>query len=105
MTTRVRSIAVTTAAVVGVSLGSYGIAAATSAPSETDPAPGTEVEEVDGIDHQFEGEEIGENGDGIPGPDEATEAEEAEADGVDDDDVQHESEHEGENDPDEGNED
>jgi hypothetical protein len=53
---------------------------ATEAPdSEADEAD--EVEEVDGggdeavdgIDHQFEGEEVGENGDGIPDADDAFE--------------------------------
>ncbi len=37
--------------------------------------PGDEA--VDGIDHQFEGEEVGNNGDGIPDADDANEAAEA----------------------------
>jgi len=41
-------------------------------------APGSEKAsaetETDGIDHQFEGQEIGNNGDGIPGPSDANEA-------------------------------
>ncbi len=33
--------------------------------------------ETDGVDHQFEGEEIGNNGDGIPGPADAAEVPES----------------------------
>ena len=77
MANKVRAIAITTAAAVGVGLGGYGVAAATSG-SQSDPGPIAEVEEIDGIDHQFEGEEIGENVNGIPDPDEANETEEAE---------------------------
>jgi hypothetical protein len=42
-------------------------------------------ESADGIDHQFEGEEVGDNGDGIADADDATEAEEVE--GTDDEEV------------------
>jgi hypothetical protein len=106
MASKIRTIAITTAAVVGVGLGGYGVAAATNG-SQTDPGPVTEVEETDGIDHQFEGEEIGENGNGIPDPDEANETEEAEDESgdADDDNIEHENEHEGEDDPDEDHED
>ena len=52
--------------------------AQSSAATPTDEAAASAEAEDDGIVHEFEGEEVGENGDGIPGPDEATEAEEAE---------------------------
>jgi len=37
---------------------------------------GADDEADDGVDHQFEGEEVGENGDGIPDADDATETRE-----------------------------
>ena len=49
--------------------------------AETDEAETDEAEEADsdeandGVDHQFEGEEVGENGDGIPDADDANETE------------------------------
>lgn len=43
---------------------------------EADVAEGSD-EAVDGVDHQFEGEEVGENGNGIPDADEANEVNEA----------------------------
>ena len=44
---------------------------------EASEAEGVGDEDVDGIDHQFEGEEVGNNGDGIPDADDADEATEA----------------------------
>ena len=87
---KARNALITIAAVAGVGLGSFGLASARSADQPAPPAiqtdeaeqPGDEVD--DGVDHQFEGEEVGENGDGIPGPDEA--AEEAAEAGAEDDD-------------------
>jgi len=103
----------TLAAAIGLALGSMGIAAAASVPPRTAPAVGqTEApsvgsqgtdapddvaganeaeevevpgdEDIDGVDHQFEGEEIGNNGDGTPDMNEANKADEAdEVDGVD----------------------
>lgn len=93
----------TLAAAIGLALGTMGIAAAASSPAETAPAvpqtqtdapsvapdqatapddeagevDGVDDESVDGIDHQFEGEEVGNNGDGIPDADDANEAAEA----------------------------
>ena len=86
---KARNSLITIAAVAGVGLGSFGLASARSADQPAPPAvetdeaeqPGDEAD--DGIDHQFEGEEVGENGDGIPGPDEAAE-EAAEGDEADD---------------------
>lgn len=48
---------------------------ATEAPDSEDEAEEAESDDEadDGVDHQFEGEEIGENGDGIPDADDATE--------------------------------
>jgi hypothetical protein len=93
------------AAAIGLALGSMGVAAAASSPSQAAPtvaptqqqssavandqgsaptgeateaeteAPGDET--VDGVDHQFEGEEIGNNGDGVPDANEAAETVEA----------------------------
>ena len=90
-----RNALITVAAVAGVGLGSFGLAGALGGDEPAPPAVETEEAEApgdeadDGIDHQFEGEEVGENGDGIPGPDEA--AEEAnEAD--DDNEAENESE-------------
>jgi len=97
----------TLAAAIGLALGTMGIAAAATSPAQTAPAVGqtqTEApsvapaqatapddeagevegagdEAVDGIDHQFEGEEIGNNGDGIPDADDANEAAEATTNG------------------------
>ena len=92
----------TFAAAVGLALGTMGVAAAVTAPDQTAPvtdqtqtdrtAPATSDqlvdtadtgeapeaptdEAVDGIDHQSEGEEIGNNGDGIPDANEADEVE------------------------------
>jgi hypothetical protein len=43
---------------------------ATEAPdAEDDEAEGVGDEADDGVDHQFEGEEVGENGDGVPDAD------------------------------------
>jgi hypothetical protein len=87
----------TLAAAIGLALGTMGIAAAASPPPSS-PAPtvgqaqteapddvaevdeADEVEapgdqDVDGVDHQFEGEEVGNNGDGIPDADDANEVE------------------------------
>ncbi len=98
----------TLAAAIGLALGSMGIATAASTPTPTAPesppvatdshstAPADEADEVeapgdaavDGIDYQFDGEEVGDNGDGIPdaneadeveAPDDANEADEVEA--------------------------
>lgn len=104
------------AAAIGLALGTMGVAAAASTPAQstnvvapagqatqvdqaTPAAEAGEVETpgdeaVDGIDHQFEGEEIGNNGDGVADADDANEAPETgeadeveaseeEADGVD----------------------
>jgi len=95
------------AAAIGLALGTMGVAAAATTPSQPAPAvapaqqqssvvstdqsstladqateaeseaPGDEA--VDGIDHQFEGEEVGNNGDGIPDANEASEVETPEA--------------------------
>ncbi len=89
------------AGAIGLALGSMGVASAATGPAQAPvPAPSDTVatapaqtapaeaegaeapgdEDLDGIDYQFEGEEVGDNGDGVAGPDEATEAaEEAEA--------------------------
>ncbi|WP_395154224.1 hypothetical protein [Ilumatobacter sp.] len=61
-----------------------GIVSAQVAPAQTDPTPvpaeteteGAGDEADDGIDHQFEGEEIGENGNGIPDADDLNGTEE-----------------------------
>jgi hypothetical protein len=97
----------TAAAAVGLALGTMGIAAAATTPSPSQPSDTTTVapsgavdvqgtveapareteseapgdEAVDGIDHQFEGEEVGENGNGIPDPNEAAEVEDSEPEG------------------------
>ena len=97
----------TLAAAIGLALGSMGIAAAASPPAQTAPtvgqtqtkapsvapdqvtAPDDEAgevagvgdEAVDGIDYQFEGEEVGNNGDGIPDADDANEAPETPTNG------------------------
>jgi hypothetical protein len=82
----------TLATAIGLALGTMGIAAAASTPAATTTtttttqpevtSPPTESsteveapddEAVDGVDHQFEGEEVGNNGDGIPDPNEANE--------------------------------
>ena len=89
-----RNALITVAAVAGVGLGSFGLTSALSGDQPAPPAiqtdqtdtPGDEAD--DGVDHQFEGEEVGENGDGVAGPDEAAE----EANEADGDDVQEESE-------------
>ena len=91
----------TFAAAIGLALGTMGVAAAASAPAQPVPAvsqiqteastvapdqataPDAEASEVegvgdeavDGIDHQFDGEEVGNNGDGIPDVDDASEVE------------------------------
>lgn len=91
----------TLAAAVGLALGAMGIASAASAPAQPAPVVGqTQVESpsvtpddesseaegvdsdeaIDGVDHQFEGEEVGNNGDGIPDPNEANEVDDAEDD-------------------------
>ena len=95
----------TLAAAMGLALGTMGVAAAAGTPSQPAPAAvpaqqqapaattdqsstpagqttesGTEApgdEAVDGVDHQFEGEEVGNNGDGVPDADEAAETPEA----------------------------
>ena len=90
MTARLKKIGFTTAAGLGLFAGAAGIAAASAngipapAPAavvepadeatEAPDAEGTESEAVgdeadDGVDHQFEGEEVGENGNGIPDAD------------------------------------
>jgi len=97
----------TLAAAIGLALGTMGIAAAASSPAQTAPAIGqtqTEApsvapdqptapddeagevegvgdEAIDGIDHQFEGEEVGNNGDGIPDADDANEGAEVTTNG------------------------
>ncbi len=83
----------TLAAAIGLALGAMGIAgaatsgstpateqvqpAAVTAEESTAPevaeAPGDEA--TDGIDHQFEGEEVGNNGDGVADANEASEVE------------------------------
>ena len=91
----------TLAAAIGLALGTMGITAAASSPAQTAPAvaqtqteapsvapdtataldseaaevEGAGDEAADGIDHQFEGEEIGNNGDGIADANEADEVE------------------------------
>ena len=91
----VRRTIVTSAAALGVLAGSTGIASAMSSGSGSDPAlPAAEADEMqgstvenDGIQHDFEGEEVGENGDGVAEAneaDEADEADDAEADEGDD---------------------
>jgi len=89
----------TLATAIGLALGTMGVAAAATSPADTPAvviqtqtnapnqatAPDNEADEaeapgdedVDGVDHQFEGEEIGNNGDGIPDADDANEAAEA----------------------------
>ena len=97
----------TLAAAIGLALGSMGIAAAASPPAQTAPtvgqtqtkapsvapdqvtAPDDEAgevagvgdEAVDGIDYQFEGEEVGNNADGLPDADDANEAPETPTNG------------------------
>ncbi|MCJ7781376.1 MAG: hypothetical protein MUQ27_11180 [Acidimicrobiia bacterium] len=97
----------TFAAAMGLALGTMGIAAAANPPAQPVPAvsqiqteastvapdqatvldaeasevEGVGDEAVDGIDHQFEGEEVGNNGDGIPDADNANEAAEAATNG------------------------
>ncbi|MGQ0431327.1 MAG: hypothetical protein ACT452_02835 [Microthrixaceae bacterium] len=44
------------------------------APESTETEAVDVDEAVDGVDHQFEGEEVGNNGDGVPDPNEADEA-------------------------------
>lgn len=70
-------------AAVGLALGVATLAGAATTPTPPTPAdvqsqvtPGDQA--VDGVDHQFEGEEIGNNGDGIPDPNEANEVEKPE---------------------------
>ncbi len=93
----------TLAAAIGLALGTMGIAAAATSPTQTAPAVGqtqteapsvvpdqataSDDEAVDGIDHQFEGEEIGNNGDGIADANEADEVEADEAGAPGDEDV------------------
>ncbi len=67
-------------AVIGVGLGSVGLANAFTSPGGVPAAPQIDEEieapgddAVDGVDHQFEGEEVGENGNGIPDADEIAE--------------------------------
>jgi len=96
----------TLATAIGLALGTMGVAAAATSPADTPAvvvqtqtnapdqatAPDNEAGEVeadeaetpgdedaDGIDYQFEGEEVGNNGDGIA---DANEADEVEADEV-----------------------
>jgi hypothetical protein len=95
----------TLAAAIGLALGTMGIAAAASSPAQTAPAvaqtqteapsvapdtatalddeatdvAGVNDETVDGIDHQFEGEEVGNSGDGVADTNEADEVETDEA--------------------------
>lgn len=95
-----RNALITLAAVAGVGLGSFGLASALSGEESTPSAVETEQADApgdeadDGVDHQFEGEEVGENGDGVAGPDEdAEEANEAEGDDNDND-VEEESDDE-----------
>ena len=88
----VRKTITTSALALGVLAGSAGVANAMTAPaSEAQPAPiestvedqtqaespeseADESTETDGIDHEFEGEETGENGDGVPDADDDNEA-------------------------------
>lgn len=53
-----------------------GTSAATDveAPDSTETEAVGADEAVDGVDHQFEGQEVGNNGDGVPDPNEAGEA-------------------------------
>ncbi|MGQ0431333.1 MAG: hypothetical protein ACT452_02865 [Microthrixaceae bacterium] len=74
-------------AAIGLTLGVATLAGAATTPAQPTPpavqdqaTPGDEA--VDGVDHQFEGEEIGNNGDGIPDPNEANEVETPEANEV-----------------------
>ena len=83
----------TLATAIGLALGSMGIASAATQPAQPldatqieAPADVTEVdapgdEDLDGVNHEFEGEEIGNNGDGIPDADEADEAGDDDLDG------------------------
>lgn len=71
-------------AAVGLTLGVGTLAGAATTPTQPTPRTAQERatpddEVVDGVDHQFEGEEIGNNGDGIPDPNEASEVETPEA--------------------------
>lgn len=98
----------TLAAAIGLALGAMGVASAASTPAQPTVADQTQTqapsvaphdeasevdgvgdEAVDGIDHQFEGEEIGENGDGIA---DANDADEVEADDEESDGIDHQSE-------------
>lgn len=71
-------------AAVGLTLGVATLAGAATTPTpptaptvQNQVTPGDEA--VDGVDHQFDGEEIGNNGDGIPDPNEANEVEKPES--------------------------
>jgi len=63
------------AAALLIAIGATSLAIAQS-PQSTTPSTTAAEAENDGVVHEFEGEEVGENGDGIPDADEATEAEE-----------------------------
>ena len=87
------------AAAIGLAVGSMGVAAAATNPEQVPPTvsviqtdtgsasvdqssagvaeEASTDEAVDGVDHQFEGEEIGNNGDGFADADDANEAAEA----------------------------
>ena len=72
------------AAAAGLTLGVATLAGAATTPAQPTPptvqvqaTPGDQA--VDGVDHQVEGEEIGNNGDGIPDPNEANEVEKPES--------------------------
>ncbi len=83
MTSRIRKITYSTIAGVGLFAGAAGLSAAATGngsdqapPSAVTPAAEAESNEVDdGVDHQFEGEEVGENGDGVADADDANETE------------------------------
>ncbi len=99
----------TLATAIGLALGTMGVAAAATSPADTPAvvgqtqtdapdqatAPDDEADEVeapsdedvDGVDHQFEGEEVGNNGDGIADVNEADEIEADEAEAPGDEDV------------------
>lgn len=68
----------------------------TTEPKATDEATAV-VADDDAVEYEFEGEEVGNNGDGVADADEATEAEEASSDEADGIDHQFEGDEVGEN--------
>lgn len=82
---KTRMLIATGATAVGLTLGGAVVANAATAGSHNTKPTTTAVEKsasekadtdsaVDGVDHQAEGDEVGNNGDNVPGPDEAKEA-------------------------------